>query len=117
MPTQRDIFFMKKALRLAEKGRNFTYPNPLVGAVIVKDDKIIGQGFHSAYGKAHAEIEAFSSLEKDTDLRDATLYVNLEPCSHFGKTPPCVDAILEKKVRRVVFSHLDPNPLTNGKSF
>ena len=116
MSTLRDVFFMKKALRLAEKGRNFTYPNPLVGAVIVKDDKIIGQGFHSAYGKAHAEIEAFSSLKGNVELRDATLYVNLEPCSHFGKTPPCVDAILEKKVGRVVFSHLDPNPLTNGKS-
>src|SRR5579859_1161350 len=116
MSATRDIFFMKKALRLAEKGRGWTFPNPLVGAVVVKNNEVIGLGFHSAYGKAHAEIEAFSSLPNNIDLRDATLYVNLEPCSHFGKTPPCVDAILERKVGRVVFSHLDPDPLTNGKS-
>ncbi len=106
-----DIKFMKKALSLAIKGAGSVSPNPLVGAVVVKDNKIISTGYHQKYGEAHAERIA---LEKAGELaKDATLYVTLEPCCHFGKTPPCTDAIIETGINRVVVAMKDPNPLVS----
>lgn len=89
-------------------------PNPMVGAVIVKNDKIVAEGFHKKVGLPHAEIEAFNRIKKNITV-GATLYVNLEPCSHFGKTPPCTDAIIESGIKRVVLCTLDPNPKVSGK--
>lgn len=89
-------------------------PNPMVGAVIVKDNKVIGEGFHEKYGHAHAERNAVKNAVED--IEGATVYVTLEPCAHYGKTPPCVDLLIEKKVRKVVIGMLDPNPLVAGKS-
>ena len=108
-----DDKYMKLALELAVKGKGRVSPNPMVGAVIVKEKKIIGQGFHEAYGEAHAEVNAFKNAVED--VTGATLYVNLEPCSHYGKTPPCVDKIIEKKISKVVIGSLDPNPLVAGR--
>jgi diaminohydroxyphosphoribosylaminopyrimidine deaminase/5-amino-6-(5-phosphoribosylamino)uracil reductase len=107
-----DVKFMKRALELAEKGSGYTKPNPLVGAVIVKDGKIIGEGYHEIYGSHHAEINAFRNAIEDVE--GATMYVTLEPCSHYGKTPPCANAIIEKSIKRVVIGLLDPNPLVAG---
>jgi len=115
-----DERFMKKALELAEKGRGFTSPNPMVGAVIVKDGKIIGEGFHEIYGGKHAEVNAIESCLLDSDKtknrrpkiqnpKGATLYVTLEPCSHHGKTPPCTDAIIKAGIKRVVIAIADPH--------
>ncbi len=108
-----DNTYMKRALELAKNGEGRTAPNPLVGAVIVKDGQIIGEGWHASYGGAHAEIMAFQSLKASAE--GATLYVTLEPCSHFGKTPPCVDAIIAHKITKVVVAMLDPNPLVSGR--
>ena len=105
--------FMHIALELAAKGRGNVNPNPMVGAVIVKDNKIIGQGYHSVYGASHAEIEAFSSCSGSPV--GATLYVTLEPCCHHGKTPPCTDSIIKNKISKVVIGCKDPNPLVAGK--
>ncbi len=105
-----DLIFMKIAIKLAHKGRGFTEPNPLVGAVVVKNGKIISYGFHKSFGQEHAEKMALKHVtEKNT-----TLYVPLEPCSHYGKTPPCTDLIIKKKVKRVVISIKDPNPVVGG---
>lgn len=109
----KDSTYMKLALELAKKGLGKTAPNPMVGAVIVKDGQIIGQGYHKQYGALHAERDAFASLTQPAE--DATLYVTLEPCCHYGKTPPCTDAILEHRIKRVVVATLDPNPLVAGK--
>lgn len=108
-----DAIYMAKALELAKKGTGYTNPNPLVGAVIVKEGKIIGEGYHKCYGDAHAEINAFKSAREKVD--GATLYVNLEPCSHYGKTPPCAQAIVEKGIKKVVIAMKDPNPLVSGR--
>lgn len=108
-----DIKFMKRALELASFGIGYTKPNPLVGAVIVKDGRIIGEGYHEVYGSHHAEINAFRSATED--VSGATMYVTLEPCSHFGKTPPCANAIVDKGIKKVVIGLLDPNPLVAGK--
>ncbi|MBI2019217.1 bifunctional diaminohydroxyphosphoribosylaminopyrimidine deaminase/5-amino-6-(5-phosphoribosylamino)uracil reductase RibD [Candidatus Daviesbacteria bacterium] len=108
-----DIKYLKETLRLAKKGLSWTNPNPMVGAVIVKDGQIIGQGYHRRAGLPHAEIEALNSVKRSP--RGATLYVNLEPCSHYGKTPPCTDAIITSGVKRVVCATKDPNPKVNGK--
>jgi len=105
--------FMKLALNLALDFDGATSPNPLVGSVIVKNGEIIGKGAHQKAGQAHAEINAISS-SKD-DLSDSTIYINLEPCSHYGKTPPCVDAIIESGISQVVIAMEDPNPLVAGK--
>lgn len=105
--------FMKIAIELAKKGIGNVNPNPLVGAVIVKDGKIIGQGYHERYGEDHAEVNAFKSL--DDDPTGATMYVTLEPCFHYGKTPPCVDRIIENKIGKVIIGMVDPNPLVSGK--
>ncbi|WP_407370862.1 bifunctional diaminohydroxyphosphoribosylaminopyrimidine deaminase/5-amino-6-(5-phosphoribosylamino)uracil reductase RibD [Carnobacterium sp.] len=104
---------MRMALDLARKGKGWTTPNPLVGAVIVKGGRIIGQGYHQKYGQPHAEVNAIASAKED--VTGATLYVTLEPCSHFGKTPPCSDLLIDKNIKRVVVGTLDPNPLVAGK--
>lgn len=109
-----DIQYMKQALELAKKGVGHVNPNPLVGSVIVKDGKVIGAGYHLKYGDPHAEINAFASLEESPV--GATMYVTLEPCSHYGKTPPCVDAVIKSGITRVVVASLDPNPLVAGRS-
>ncbi|QVK19848.1 bifunctional diaminohydroxyphosphoribosylaminopyrimidine deaminase/5-amino-6-(5-phosphoribosylamino)uracil reductase RibD [Mycoplasmatota bacterium] len=107
-----DTKYMKRALELSRKGSGFTNPNPLVGAVIVKNDKIIGEGYHERYGQAHAEINALKSAKNSVE--GATMYVTLEPCSHYGKTPPCADAIIANGIKRVIVGILDPNPLVSG---
>jgi diaminohydroxyphosphoribosylaminopyrimidine deaminase/5-amino-6-(5-phosphoribosylamino)uracil reductase len=110
-----DEHYMKMALRLARRGLGKTSPNPMVGAVIVKNRKIIGQGYHERFGGPHAEINAIKNAEGD--LNSATLYVTLEPCCHQGKkTPPCLDTLLKYKWRRVVIGTTDPNPRVNGRS-
>ena len=106
-----DIKYMKLALRLSREGLGYTEPNPLVGAVVVKDNQVISTGYHRRFGDDHAERTAL----KDVYKTDTTLYVTLEPCIHFGKTPPCVDLLKEKKVKRVVIAMKDPNPVINGK--
>lgn len=108
-----DREYMSMALALAQKGQGFTAPNPMVGAVIVKDGRIIGKGWHEKYGQPHAERNALSSCTESP--RGATMYVTLEPCCHHGKQPPCTDAILEVGIRRVVVGSSDPNPLVGGK--
>ncbi len=105
--------YMKKAFLLAKKGIGKTNPNPLVGAVIVKNDKIIGQGYHKYYGGKHAEINAIEQAGELT--KDSTLYINLEPCSHWGKTPPCVERIIKAKIKQVIIAMKDPNPKVNGQ--
>src|SRR5690554_6171119 len=94
--------FMERCLQLARKGEGFTKPNPLVGAVVVHNGKIIGEGFHRQYGEAHAEVNAIASVEDSTLLRESTLYVSLEPCAHHGKTPPCAELIINREIPRVV---------------
>ncbi|OPJ55370.1 bifunctional diaminohydroxyphosphoribosylaminopyrimidine deaminase/5-amino-6-(5-phosphoribosylamino)uracil reductase RibD [Alkalithermobacter paradoxus] len=107
-----DIKYMKRALDIARLGEGHVNPNPLVGAVIVKNDKIIGEGYHEYYGGHHAEINAFKNAI--CDVSGATMYVTLEPCSHFGKTPPCANEIVRKGISKVVIATLDPNPLVSG---
>jgi diaminohydroxyphosphoribosylaminopyrimidine deaminase/5-amino-6-(5-phosphoribosylamino)uracil reductase len=110
--------YMRRALELAESGRGAVHPNPLVGAVLVRDGRILAEGFHRRFGGAHAEIEAIEEARRhggNGACRDATLYVTLEPCAHQGKTPPCVDAILEAGIAEVVYAVEDPNPLVGGK--
>ncbi|MFT9493952.1 bifunctional diaminohydroxyphosphoribosylaminopyrimidine deaminase/5-amino-6-(5-phosphoribosylamino)uracil reductase RibD [Anaerosolibacter sp.] len=108
-----ELKYMHRALLLARKGVGYTRPNPLVGAVIVKEDRIIGEGYHGIYGGPHAEINAFNNATED--VRGATMYVTLEPCSHYGKTPPCAHAIVEKGINKVVVAMVDPNPLVAGR--
>jgi len=105
---------MLLALKLAMKGSGYVNPNPRVGAVLLRGDEIVSTGWHKEYGAAHAEVDAICNAEIE-DFSDTTLVVNLEPCSHYGKTPPCVNLILEKKIKRVVIGMLDPNPEVNGK--
>lgn len=108
-----DAFFMKRALELAARGSGSTSPNPLVGAVIVKDGRIIGEGWHEKVGEAHAEINAIRNAKESVE--GATIYVNLEPCSHYGKTPPCAEELVKRKFKRVVVAMEDPNPLVAGR--
>ena len=110
-----DLQFMKRALSLAEKGRGMVSPNPMVGAVVVKDGKIVGEGYHERFGEAHAEVNALNQAGDDSI--GATLYVTLEPCSHQGKTGPCTQKIYEAGISRVVVGIQDPNPLVDGKGF
>ncbi|NNF01829.1 MAG: bifunctional diaminohydroxyphosphoribosylaminopyrimidine deaminase/5-amino-6-(5-phosphoribosylamino)uracil reductase RibD, partial [Bacteroidia bacterium] len=105
---------MRRCIELASMAKGAVSPNPLVGSVIVADDKIIAEGFHKKFGSAHAEVNAIRSLRNESILSDATLYVNLEPCSHEGKTPPCSDLIIRSKLKRVVVGMRDPNKLVNG---
>ncbi len=108
-----DIYYMNKALELARLGEGRTRPNPLVGAVIVKEGRIIGQGYHGYFGGNHAEVEAINSAKES--IRGATIYVNLEPCSHYGKTPPCANRLVEEGIERVIVAMYDPNPKVAGK--
>lgn len=108
-----DMDYMKRALALAEYGVGKTNPNPMVGAVIVKEGRIIGEGWHEHWGQAHAEVNAVKNATEIVEA--ATVYVNLEPCCHDGKTPPCTELLIEKRVKRVVVGSLDPNPLVAGK--
>ena len=107
----KDEYYMKMALKLAAKGRGYVSPNPLVGAVIVKEGKIIGRGYHERYGGNHAEINALRNATED--VAGSTLYVTLEPCCHEGKTPPCIDSITKHKIARVVIGTIDSNPLVS----
>ena len=109
--------YMARCIELARGGEGNTAPNPMVGAVIVHKGKIIGEGFHRKCGEAHAEVNAVASVWDEALLRDSTIYVSLEPCSHYGKTPPCTEAIIEEKIARVVVGSDDPNPLVSGKGF
>lgn len=106
--------YMQRCLQLAKNGRVHAMPNPSVGAVIVHDGKIIGEGYTSGYGGAHAEVNAIASVSNPELLAQATIYVSLEPCSHFGKTPPCADLILQHRIPQVVVGASDPNPLVAG---
>lgn len=105
--------FMKRAIELAKQGSGWTAPNPLVGAVVVKNGRVIGEGYHRKYGELHAERNALAVCSED--LAGATLYVTLEPCCHYGKTPPCTEIIIEKKIAKVVIGSRDPNPKVAGK--
>lgn len=109
------IQFMRRALELAEWGRGYVSPNPLVGCVIVHEDRIIGEGWHREYGGPHAEVNAVNSVENQALLSESTVYVTLEPCAHWGKTPPCANLLVEKKVKKVVIAATDSNPLVGGR--
>ncbi len=109
-----DEFFMKRALELARNGGERVKPNPMVGAIIVKDEKVIGEGYHEFYGGPHAEVNAFRSLNGSAE--GCTIYVTLEPCCHYGKTPPCVKTIIKNKIKRVVIGSIDRNPIVSGRS-
>lgn len=106
--------FMHRAMQLAELGAGKVSPNPMVGCVVVHDDKIIGEGWHKRYGEAHAEVNAIESVEDKDLLQYASVYVNLEPCSHTGRTPPCADLLIKHKVKQVHIANPDPNPLVSG---
>jgi len=107
--------FMRRCLELATKAEGLTYPNPLVGSVVVCEGKIIGEGYHLRAGEAHAEVNAINSVTDKSKLRSSTLYVNLEPCSHFGKTPPCADFIISNKLPRVIIGTLDTSDKVSGQ--
>ena len=109
-----DEYYIRETFKLALNGKFTAHPNPMVGAVVVKNNKIIGKGFHLKPGSPHAEQVAIKNA--GISALNSTLYINLEPCCHYGRTPPCSDLIINKKIKRVVISSLDPNPLVNGKS-
>jgi len=106
-------YYMNLAMRLALKAKGKAYPNPMVGAVVVKNGKILGKGFHERAGLSHAEVMALD--EAGENAKAATLYVTLEPCAHFGRTPPCVDRIIGSRIKEVIVGMIDPNPINNGK--
>jgi diaminohydroxyphosphoribosylaminopyrimidine deaminase/5-amino-6-(5-phosphoribosylamino)uracil reductase len=106
---------MKRCLELASMGLGHVAPNPMVGAVIVFDNKVLGEGYHKQYGKEHAEVNAINAVKDNLLIKKSTLYVNLEPCVHLGKTPPCCDLIVSKGIRKVFIGMKDPNPLVAGK--
>ncbi|MDI6850788.1 MAG: bifunctional diaminohydroxyphosphoribosylaminopyrimidine deaminase/5-amino-6-(5-phosphoribosylamino)uracil reductase RibD [bacterium] len=108
-----DIFYMRKVFELAKLGEGFTSPNPMVGAVIVKEGRIVGIGYHKKKGDKHAEIRAIEDAVGH--LEGSTLYINLEPCVHHGSTPPCAPVVAQSGIKRVVISNIDPNPLVSGK--
>lgn len=114
VPETNDERFMRMCLTLAARGRGHVSPNPLVGAILVKDHRIVATGYHKRFGGPHAEVECLRNYHGDAS--DTTLYVNLEPCAHYGKTPPCVDLILQRGIWRVVVAMNDPNPLVAGKA-
>ncbi len=109
------IQFMHRCFQLAAHGRYTARPNPVVGAVLVYQGRIIGEGWHHMPGEPHAEVMAIRSVKDEIFLTKSTLYVNLEPCSHYGRTPPCALLIIDKKIPKVVVSNLDPNPLVSGR--
>jgi len=106
--------FIRRSFYLAKKGLGYVFPNPMVGCVIVKENKIIGEGYHKKFGGNHAEINAINKVHNKKDIKGASVYVSLEPCSHFGKTPPCSDKLIEYKPKEVIISNIDPNPNVNG---
>jgi diaminohydroxyphosphoribosylaminopyrimidine deaminase/5-amino-6-(5-phosphoribosylamino)uracil reductase len=106
---------MSRALELARLGFGKVSPNPMVGCIIVCEGKIIGEGFHQQYGGPHAEVNAIHSVKDKTLLKQSTVYVTLEPCAHYGKTPPCAKLLVEHLVKKVIISNVDPNPLVSGK--
>lgn len=110
-----DEKYMSRCLQLALNGRGYVSPNPMVGAVVVHSGKIIGEGYHRLYGKAHAEVNAINSVRDKSLLSESTIYVSLEPCSHHGKTPPCAQLIIDSKIPRVVVACLDPYPAVSGR--
>ncbi|MGE0079513.1 MAG: bifunctional diaminohydroxyphosphoribosylaminopyrimidine deaminase/5-amino-6-(5-phosphoribosylamino)uracil reductase RibD [Bacteroidales bacterium] len=110
-----DRMYMSRCLELALNGIGNVAPNPMVGAVIVHNNQIIGEGFHAFYGEAHAEINAINSVKDKSLLKDSTIYVSLEPCSHYGKTPPCTDRIVDLGIPNVVIAATDPNPKVSGR--
>lgn len=109
-----DEIFMQRAIAIAQLGRGSVSPNPMVGCVIVHEGTIIGEGYHQQYGQAHAEVNAVNAVANPELLSQSTLYVTLEPCSHFGKTPPCADLIIRHHIPKVVVANLDSNPLVSG---
>jgi diaminohydroxyphosphoribosylaminopyrimidine deaminase/5-amino-6-(5-phosphoribosylamino)uracil reductase len=115
MTEAEDIKFMRRCLELASKAEGLTYPNPMVGSVIVTDGKILGEGYHLRSGEPHAEVNAINSVSDKTKLRFSTLYVNLEPCSHFGKTPPCADYIISNAIPRIVIGTTDTSEKVSGE--
>ena len=108
-------YYIKRCLEISKQGIGTTRPNPSVGAVLVVDNKIIGEGFTSPYGGSHAEVNAISSVKNDEDLKKATMYVTLEPCSHYGKTPPCADLIVKSGIKKVVIGCVDVNDVVAGR--
>ena len=115
--TDDDVKYMRRCIQLAENGLLSTRPNPMVGAVITARGRIIGEGYHVRCGQGHAEVNAFASVRQDDEplLKEATVYVSLEPCSHWGKTPPCADLIISKGVKRVVVGIIDPFAQVQGR--
>ena len=109
-----DQHYMRRALELAQLGLGKTSPNPMVGCVIVHEERIIGEGYHQCYGGPHAEVNAVADVADKGLLKESTVYVTLEPCSHFGKTPPCADLLIEHQVKKVIICNEDPNPLVSG---
>ena len=107
--------YMARCIELAKGGRGNVSPNPMVGAVVVHKGRIIGEGFHRKCGEAHAEVNAIASVKDESLLKDSTIYVSLEPCSHYGKTPPCAELIIRKGIPRVVVGCLDPFPEVSGR--
>ena len=107
--------YMARCLQLAQQAEGRTAPNPMVGAVVVHNGVIIGEGYHQRCGEPHAEVHAIRSVINQNLLIESTLFVNLEPCSHYGKTPPCAQLIIDKKIPRVVIGMGDPNPQINGR--
>ncbi|MEO9965347.1 MAG: bifunctional diaminohydroxyphosphoribosylaminopyrimidine deaminase/5-amino-6-(5-phosphoribosylamino)uracil reductase RibD [Reichenbachiella sp.] len=114
MSKEKDLIYMQRALELASQGLASASPNPMVGCVIVHNDKIIGEGWHQKYGEAHAEVNAIEQVRNKALLREATAYVTLEPCSHFGKTPPCADLLIKHRIKRVIVANKDSFPLVDG---
>jgi len=110
-----DEIYMQRCIDIAKRGIRAVAPNPMVGCVLVVEDKIIGEGYHERYGEAHAEVNAINNVSNQNLLKNATLYVSLEPCSHTGKTPPCCDLLIQKGVKKVIVGTKDPNPLVGGK--
>jgi len=115
MTTNSPQLYMRRALELAVKGRGKVSPNPMVGCVIVKNESIIGEGWHKQYGQAHAEVNAINEVSDKSLLTGADLYVTLEPCAHHGKTPPCANLVAQYAFRKVYICNVDPNPLVAGK--
>src|SRR4051812_32713534 len=107
--------YISRCIDLAKRGLGHVAPNPMVGCVITKNDQIISEGYHKVFGGAHAEVNAIENLPSGFDFTDCTLYVNLEPCSHHGKTPPCADLIIAKKFKKVVIGNLDSDPQVSGR--
>lgn len=112
--SRQDQFFMRRALELAAKGNGKTAPNPMVGAVLVRNRKIIAEGYHHGFGKPHAEVDALKKVSS-SQFKKSTLYVTLEPCSHHGKTPPCADFLIQRGIQHIIIATEDPNPLVHGK--